>query len=85
MSKKYKDSHIVEGIHVEVKDDFNKAIRLFGKRVQDSGMMKDLRDRMSYEPKSVTKQRKKKMARKRWEKKVETMIESGCWHSDKPY
>jgi ribosomal protein S21 len=40
---------------------------------------------MYYEPKSVEKQRKKKMARKRWEKKVESMIEAGVWHNSKPY
>jgi ribosomal protein S21 len=85
MSKRYKESSYATGICVEVRDDFNRALRTFSKKVQDSGMLKDLKDRMSYEPKSVEKQRKKKMARKRWEKKVEGMIESGLWHSKKPY
>jgi len=64
------------GLKIEVRDNFNSAIRTFAKMTQDSGLLKDLKDKMFYEPKSVAKQRKKKMARKRWEKKVEMMIDA---------
>ena len=85
MNRKFRDVPRTVGITVEVRDDFNRALRTFSKKVQDSGILKDLKDRMAYEPKSVEKQRKKKMARKRWEKKVESMIEAGVWHNSKPY
>ena len=59
MSKYRNDK--MKGISVEVKnDDFNRAMRNFGKKVQDSGIMKELRDRMHYEKPSVKKQRLKK-------------------------
>jgi len=75
----------VNGLCVEVKENFNSAMRQFTKMTQDSGLLKDLKDKMFYEPKSVEKQRKRKMARKRWEKKVESMIDAGEWHRDQPY
>jgi small subunit ribosomal protein S21 len=61
------------GLSVTVDRDFNKALRLFGKKVQEAGILKEVRDRMYYEPPSDKKQRRKKMARKRWLKKLEQM------------
>lgn len=86
MSNRYRDSRKNKGLSVEVKnDDFNRALRTFTKKVQEAGVLKEVRDRMSYEKPAVEKQRKKKQARKRWEKSVEGLILSGHWHKDKNY
>jgi len=78
--KKYNNGPIrVPGLTVNAEKDFNKALRLFGKKVQESNKLREVRDRMHYEPPSVKKQKNKKMARKRWLKKIEQMKESGVW------
>ena len=65
MSNKYKDSKKHRGITVEVRnDDFGKALRTWSKKVQDSGLLKELKDRMAYEKPAVEKQRMRKQARK---------------------
>jgi ribosomal protein S21 len=74
------------GMSVEVRnDDFGRALRTFSKKVQDSGMLKEVKDRMAYEKPAVEKQRKKKLARRRWEKTVEEMIVSGSWLKGKNF
>lgn len=74
------------GLSVEVRhDDFNRALRTWSKKVQESGLIKEIKDRMSYEPPAVKKQRLKKQARKRWERSVEAMISNGLWHKEKNY
>lgn len=86
MSNRYRDGKRYRGITVEVRnDDFGRALRTFSKKVQDSGLMKDLKDRSAYEKPAVARQRLKKQARKRWERSVESMISSGLWHRDKNY
>lgn len=83
---KYRDGRGHRGITVEVRnDDFGRALRTWSKKVQDSGMLKDLKDRMAYEKPAVKKQRMKKQARKRWERQVEEMIANGMWHKDRNY
>ena len=73
------------GMKVEVKDDFNKSFRIFSKKIQESGLLRELREKQEYEKPSVTKQRKKKQARKRWERQVESYIAEGKWHPDKKF
>lgn len=74
------------GLVVEVKgEDFNRALRTFSKKVQDSGILKEVKDRMQYEKPAIRRQRMAKQARKRWEKQVEDLIARGRWHPDKPY
>lgn len=86
MGNKSRDGKRTQGLTVEVRnDDFGRALRTFSKKVQDSGILKEYKERMSYEPPAVEKQRKKKQARKRWERKVEDMIMSGHWHKDRKY
>jgi ribosomal protein S21 len=81
-----RDGRRRQGITVEVRgDDFGRALRTWSKKVQDSGLLKEVKDRMAYEKPAVEKQRMKKQARKRWEKQVEEMIASGHWHKDKKY
>jgi ribosomal protein S21 len=86
MANKYRDGSKQRGLFVEVRnDDFNRALRTFTKKVQDSGKMDEVKERMSYEKPAVERQRMKKQARKRWEREVETMITQGKWLKDKPY
>jgi ribosomal protein S21 len=86
MSNRFKDEQRRQGISVEVRgDDVGRALRTWSKKVQDTGLLKEVKDRMSYEKPAVGKQRMKKQARKRWEKKVEEMISAGMWHKDRKY
>lgn len=87
MSNRYRDTRRQRrGISVEVRnDDFGRALRTWSKKVQDTGLLKDIKDRMAYEKPAVRKQRMKKQARKRWERTVEEMIDNGSWHKDKNY
>jgi len=81
-----RDNRRVRGLVVEVRnDDFGRALRTWSKKVQDSGLLKEVKDRMSYEKPAVLRQRLKKQARKRWERIVEDQIENGAWLKDKKY
>ena len=56
----------IQGLKVEVKNgDFGKALRLFKKKVQEDGILQDLRDREFYEKPSVKRNKAKKAARNR--------------------
>jgi len=86
MANKYRDGKKTRGTTVEVRhDDVGRALRTFSKKIQDSGLLKEVKDRMAYEKPAIEKQRRKKQARKRWERSVEDMIDSGQWHKDKNY
>lgn len=83
---KIRDGKKHRGMVVETRnDDFNRALRTFSKKIQDSGLLKEVKERMAYEKPAVKKQRVKKQARKRWERTVEEMISLGMWHKDKNY
>jgi ribosomal protein S21 len=66
----------VTGLSVVVDRDFNKALRLFTNKVQESGILKEVRDRMHFESESEKKKVRKKMARKRWLKSLERVEDS---------
>lgn len=86
MSNRYRDTKKHRGIVVEVRnDDFGRALRTWSKKVQDTGLLKEVKERMAYEKPAELKQRMKKQARKRWERAVEDMIENGAWHKDRNY
>lgn len=86
MSKQRWSKLKTRGTSVEVRnDDVTRALRTFNKKIQEQGLLKDLRDRMSYEPPAVKKQKLKKAARKRWERLVEEMIRTGRWHHERSY
>jgi ribosomal protein S21 len=85
-NNRYRDGKKPQGITVEVRnDDFGRALRTWSKKVQDTGLMQEIKERMSYEKPTVARQRMKKQARKRWERTVEGLIETGRWHRDKKY
>jgi small subunit ribosomal protein S21 len=59
------------GKTVLVKDgNVEKALRKFKKKVQDSGLLQDLRDRETYEKPTTRRKRKKSAAKNRWRKQL---------------
>lgn len=59
------------GKTVIVKDDnIERALRKFKKKVLESGLMQDLRDRETYEKPTTRRKRKKSAAKNRWRKQL---------------
>ena len=59
------------GKTVFVKDgNVEKALRKFKKKVMDSGLLQDLRDRETYEKPTTVRKRKKSAAKNRWRKQL---------------
>lgn len=49
---------------------FEKAFRKFKKKIQDSGLLEEVRERMEYEKPCVARKKAKSQAKKRWLKKL---------------
>jgi ribosomal protein S21 len=59
------------GLSVDVPDgQFEKAFRKFRNKVQDSGLLEEVKERMEYEKPCVARKKAKGQARKRWLKKL---------------
>ena len=59
------------GLAVDVPDgQFEKAFRKFRNKVQDSGLLEEVKDRMEYEKPCVARKKAKNQAKKRWLKKL---------------
>ena len=59
------------GKTVIVKDgNVERALRKFKKKVQDSGLLQELRDRETYEKPTTQRKRKKSAAKNRWRKQL---------------
>jgi len=66
------------GLCVEVRNgNVDAALRKFKRKVQDSGILQELRDRQQYEKPTTKRKRKKAAARARWLKKLQKMQEQG--------
>lgn len=77
MSRPPESFHSVPGLKVTVGDgerDFDRAFRTFNKKVQDSGLLRDLRDREFYEKPSIVRKRAKDIAVKREKRKKEDLL-----------
>ena len=58
---------------VLVKDDnYERALRKFKKKINDNGLLQDLRAREQYEKPTTERKRKKAAAKNRWRKKLES-------------
>lgn len=69
-----------KGLTVSVGNgDFNRALKIFSKKVNDSGKLREVKERMEYEKPAVKKQKARKMARKRWLKKKAQMAGENNW------
>lgn len=74
MRKFNKNSGDKDGLSVEVRNgDINGAIRRFKKKVQESGILQELREREYYEKPTTKRKRAKAAARARWLKQVRKM------------
>ncbi len=59
------------GMSVVVEDGkFEKALRQFKKKVEESGLLKDVKDRQQYDKPSVHRKLARNAAKKRWQKKL---------------
>lgn len=60
----------IKGTAVIVDGDFNKALRKFKKKVEESGKLQDVLDKQFYTKPTEERKRKKGAARARWLKKL---------------
>ena len=61
------------GLAVDVPDgQFEKAFRKFKKKIQDSGLLIEIQERMEYQKPCVARKKAKSQAKKRWQKKLES-------------
>jgi small subunit ribosomal protein S21 len=51
-------------------DNVEQAIRKLKKRMQDNGLLQELRDREAFEKPTIERKRKKAAAKNRWQKKL---------------
>jgi small subunit ribosomal protein S21 len=59
------------GLTVIVEDGkFEKAIRQFKKKVEESGLLQEVRERQQYVKPSIKRKLAKNAAKKRWQKKL---------------
>lgn len=62
----------IKGLSVEVRNgDINGALRKFKRKVQDAGILQEVRDRQEYVKPSLKRAKAKAAGRKRWLKKLE--------------
>ena len=60
-----------DGLTVEVRgDDFAGALRRFKKKVQEAGIIQEVRDRQEYVKPSIKRAKAKKAGIARWKKKL---------------
>lgn len=57
---------------VVVNDNVEKALRKFKKKVQESGLLQDLREREFYEKPTTARKRARNAAKRRWQKRLES-------------
>jgi small subunit ribosomal protein S21 len=71
MAKNYNsaNSPSVMGNRVIVDGDINKALRKFKKKVEESGVLEVVREKLFYEKPTTERKRKKGAAKARWRKK----------------
>jgi small subunit ribosomal protein S21 len=62
--REYRRSVLVRDGNVE------KALRKFKKKIQESGLLEELRERQTYEKPTTERKRKKSVARNRWRKQL---------------
>lgn len=64
----------MKGLSVEVRNgDFNGALRRFKKKVQEAGIVQEIRERQQYIKPSEQRKKAKAAGRARWLKKVSKM------------
>lgn len=68
--RKNREAQVKQGLTVEVRNgDFNYALRKFKKKVQEDGVLQELRERQHYVKPSEKRKKAKAAGRARWLKK----------------
>lgn len=70
--RNYRNSNTpLQGLKVEVQEgQFEKALRKFKKKVIESGLLQDLREREFYTKPTTARKQAKASAKRRWKKKL---------------
>ena len=69
--RRKQNNDIIKGLTVEVRNgDFNGALRRFKKKVQEEGIIQEVRERQAYVKPSERRKKAKAAGRARWLKKV---------------
>jgi small subunit ribosomal protein S21 len=69
-----KDQQFSKGLSVEVRNgDFNYALRKFKKKIQEDGVLQELREREFFTKPSMKRKKAKAAGRARWLKKLEKL------------
>ena len=53
-------------------DNVEKALRKFKKKIAESGLLQELREREFYEKPTTARKKAKSQAKRRWQKKIES-------------
>tara|TARA_Y100000385_G_scaffold93124_1_gene96192 strand:- start:322 stop:570 length:249 start_codon:yes stop_codon:yes gene_type:complete len=73
-NKQRNDFGVGGGLRVEVRNnDINGALRKFKKKVQEDGILQELKERQHFEKPSLVRKKAKAAGRKRWMKKQEKL------------
>ena len=73
MRDEWKKPSLVQGNKVTVvNDQVEKALRKFKKKVSDSGLLQDLRERECYVKPTTRRKQAKSAAKRRWQKKLQS-------------
>lgn len=65
-----KPSKILGNLVFVTNDNVEKALRKFKKKVQESGLLQELRERETYEKPTTSRKKAKAAAKRRWKKKL---------------
>ena len=65
-----KSNKIIGNLVYVTHDNVEKALRKFKKKVAESGLLQELRERETYEKPTTTRKKAKSAAKRRWKKKL---------------
>jgi small subunit ribosomal protein S21 len=65
-----KSNKVIGNLVVVAHDNVEKALRKFKKKVAESGLLQELRERETYEKPTTARKKAKAAAKRRWKKKL---------------
>lgn len=65
-----KSNKLIGNLVYVTNDNVEKALRKFKKKVAESGILQELRERETYEKPTTTRKKAKSAAKRRWKKKL---------------
>ena len=65
-----KPNKVIGNLVIVTHDNVEKALRKFKKKVAESGLLQDLRERETYEKPTTRRKKAKAAAKRRWKKKL---------------